>query len=52
MKYEAFSDLECDKQGFEKTHVNLSVGILRATGLKVSRVYSLYSCVALDPFPI
>ena len=37
VKYEALSEAgaEVVEEGHEKTHVNLSIGILRATGLKV-----------------
>ena len=38
MKYEALSEAGAEvmeEEGHEKTHVNLSIGILRATGLKV-----------------
>ena len=38
VKYEALSETGVEvmeEEGHEKTHVNLSIGILRATGLKV-----------------
>ena len=38
VKYEALSEAGAEvmeEEGHEKTHVNLSIGILRATGLKV-----------------